>query len=534
MATKSLINGKYVQRAGVFSTIKSAIRNTTNQNSYRNILIIDDGIGAGFGGGSGVNGAYKQGSNSVYTFDSPEQFKAFVKGGTLWSLAKPLFNPAVGQLGVGKIFFVRAATTTAADINVAVTNGSFHIKTKDEGLNANGVLVSGNLTQGIAAKLVKNAATGKFKLQLWHGTYTGLDATNNTPYDGVLQAQAKPQLLVESPEVVLVADLVAWMQSNATFNVGFELQAGSTATGNFVDADLVTYPSYILAAGATESYGSTDFDAALAVVNNQDYVHILSMKYGANAQDPNNDKLVDFVKKNGTSKYDRILVIAGGKDKAERTSVTKVATAHFNNDSVIIVHGAVKKTSRAIGGFNIYSQLWHAAAVLGRTAGLPPEVPVTLKSIDIDGVVDSLEDQDLEDLISMGAVGSYYDHELELFVVGLDVTSIQSNEFLINDDGATYSWQLKRIVADTNKFIVITGKKHFFDPNGLGGNRLESSPEEVTVWAQKQLASKVGTTLVNYKNVAASLTQDIVNLTYDLVANTEVKQIISTGTLIEG
>jgi hypothetical protein len=536
MATKALINGKYKQRAGVYSTVKSAIKNPSSQNSYSNVLIIDDGIGAGFGGGSAVNGQFKKGVDSVYSFDNVDAFQAFIKGGELWNLAKALFNPSGSQNGISKLFYIKAATTVPAIVSVDLTNGSFDLETKDEGVNANGVLAGGKLSSGIAGFLVKTPSA-KYKFQLWHGTYKGLDAVNSTPYDGILAADAKPQLLIESPEVTLVADLISWFQSSADFNVGFNLKAGSAATGAITDADLVTYPSYILASGGTEVFNSADFDTALTKINNLDFVHILSMKYGANAISTNNDKLTDF--NLHTSKYDRYLIVAGGFDKSERAS-SKAASAHFNSDEVIVVHGGVKKTARVVGGFKVFSQLYHAATVLGRCAGLPPQVPVTLKSIDVDGFVDPLEDDDQEELISAGVVHSYYDTELGgVYVVGLDVTSVQKNDFLINDDGTTYSWQLKRIEADLNKDIVISGKKRFFDPNGVGGNRNNTSPEEVTVWAQNKLKSRQATDkkddlIVSYKNVAASINQDIISLTYDFVPNTEVKMLISTGTMIEG
>jgi hypothetical protein len=535
MATKVKVNGKYKQRAGVYSTVNSAIKNPTTQNSYSNILIIDDGIGANWGGGSGVNGHFKSGVDTIYEFDSLEKFQAFVKGGELWNLGKPLFNPSGSQNGVSKIYYVGAKTTAPALISVDLANGSFDIETKDEGTNANGVLSGSNLITGIAGFFVKS--NGKYKFQVWHGTYKGVDPLNGVPYDGISAPDAKPQLLAESPEVTTVAQLIAWFQTNTDFNTGFNLKAGSTATGAITDADLITYPSYILAAGGTETYNAADLDTVLTKINNKDFVHILAMKYGANATSANNVKLADFVQHN--SKYDRLLVVAGGFDKSERAS-SKTSAAFFNNESVLVVHGGVKKTSRVIGGFKVFSQLYHAAVVLGRCAGLPPQVPVTLKSIDVDGFVDPLEDDDQEDFISSGVLHSYYDTELGgVFVVGLDVNSLQSNEFLVNDDGTTYCWQLKRIEADLNKFITITGKKRFFDPQGLGGNRNTTSPEEVTVWAQKQLkdrtaGDKKDDLIISFKDVDATINQDNIALTYKFVANSEIKALLSTGTMIEG
>jgi hypothetical protein len=541
MATKVIINGKPTQRAGVYATIKSGIKNPTTSRSYSNVLIIDDGIGANFGGGSGVNGQLQQGINSVYKFSSLQDFQAFVKGGELWNLGSALFNPSGNQLGIADLYLVQARTTTHATVTVDTAGtGIFAISTKDEGLNANGVVdvTSGNLSAGYGYKII--ASGSKFIFQLFHSTYKGADANNSgLPYDGVTIANAKPQLIVQSPAVTTVAELITWFQNNQDFNTGFNLEAGFVSTGNFASGDIT--PAYVPFTGATETYNPSDFDNALAAVNNLDFTHILSMKYGANATGGNNDKLFDFIK--NKSKYDRLLVVAGGFDKAnfDGSSGTSTNTAaYYNNDEVIVVHGGVKKKSKnAPSGYKIYSQLFHAALILGRCAGLPSQVPVTMKSLDINGEVHPLSDDEIETAISKGVVVSYYDYELLQHVVALDITSIQQNDFLINNDGTTYNWALKRIEAELNKFIITTGKKRFFDPNGFGGNRNTTSPEEVVSWVVSQLTSRTASAqkddlIIKASNVNASIDKDNLYLTYDFVGNTEIKAIVSTGTLIEG
>jgi hypothetical protein len=260
------------------------------------------------------------------------------------------------------------------------------------------------------------------------------------------------------------------------------------------------------------------------------------MRFGIDAMHANNVKLETFVEKD--SKYDRILVVGGGFDKSER-NLSKQIAAFFDSTRVITVHGGIKKTVR-LNGFKVFYALYHAANILGRCAGLPPQVPVTLKSIAVDGFVDPLEDEDQEELIDAGVMYSYYDTELGgVYVVGNAINTLQNNEFLVNDDGTTYSWQLKRIEADLNKDIIISGKKRFFDPNGVGGNRNTTSPEEVTVWAQNKLKSREANTkkddlIIKFMNVEATLNQDNIALTYDFVPNTEVKAVVSTGTMIEG
>lgn len=643
MATKVLVNGKFETRPGVYSTIKSGIKNPSQPQSYSNILIIDDGIGAGFGGGSGINGILQNGANAVYEFDSIQDFKGFVKGGELYNLANPLFKPSKKYAGVSKVFLVQARTTAPADIVVTLANGSFTVRPRDEGVNANGVLTGSVLSSGYAGKLVRtniptststflssitqaaglavpqistsvlanvnvgdqfgvtaagvtklytasstlpasvytalaallNAdatvsaamtitvtpsglvstgttnntvftltsivvpAPAKFIFQIWHGSYRGFDAVNNIPWDNITAANSEAQLVIQSPVVSTVQELLTWFQTSNEFAQGFMLLDGSVATGNIVVGDLTTYPGYILATGGTESYSAADFDAALTKINNLDFTHILAMQYGSNATALNNTKLFTFI--TDESRFDRILVVGAGYDRDTfqyGAGSSAVTSAYYDSDKVVVVHGGCKKVFRNSAGFITFNQLYKAAAILGRCAGLEPQVPVTLKSISIDAEVHLLDDNEQEFAIAKGIMYSYYDYEFKAFVAGLDINSLQKNEFLINDDGTTYNWALKRIEAAINKAIVVDGKLRFFGDNA-GGNRNTSSPEEVVVWAKGRLddmcaSDKKDNLLIKYQNVEASIDQDNLHLNYEFVGNTEISKIIATGTIIYG
>ena len=644
MATKVIINGKPTQKPGVYSTIISGITNPSTSRSPGNILLIDDGIGAGYGGGSGVNGTNASGVNTVYSFTTPQDFQAFIKGGELYNMAPALFNPAPNQLGVATLFFIKAATTTPAQVSLALGAGHLVIGTKDEGISANGVLANTNLASGYAAKLIQSngrtvspsintavtqsststlpeintitvqnikagdtftitdsgtsvsytatsdspystykglaiainangtlsaiftatatvsgliltadtantpftqtstvtAAPVQAYLQIWHGSYAGFDSTNNTPYSGIADVLSTPTLVIQSPAFTTFSSLISWMSTDQTFNTGFSL-VSQNLSGSVVSNDISTNATYQVFAGATENYGSSDFDSALSAINNYDFTHIFALNYGANAQSTNNGKIFNWVK--NVSKYNRLMVVAGGYDKdtcLTGTYSSAATAAYYNSDQVIVIHGGVKKKApTSPSGFNVYSQLYKAAIILGRCAGLPSQVPVTLKSLGIDGEVHQLSDDEQEALITAGVVYSYFDYDLQNYVVGLDTDTLQNNTYLVNNDGTTYSWQLKRIEAELNKFIVVTGKQRFFNPNGQGGNRNSTSPEEVISWLQTQLGSRTASAqnddlIISYKNVAASISQDNISATYQFVGNTEIKALVVTGTLIAG
>ena len=67
MATSVYFNGKLRTLPGVYSTITSGESSASRNLDYGTVLLIDTGVyGAGFGGGSGVNGTDKQGMDAVY------------------------------------------------------------------------------------------------------------------------------------------------------------------------------------------------------------------------------------------------------------------------------------------------------------------------------------------------------------------------------------------------------------------------------------------------------------------------------------
>jgi len=92
MATSVYFNGKLRTLPGVYSTITSGESSASRNLDYGTVLLIDTGVyGAGFGGGSGVNGTDKQGKDAVYEFETLSDFRDFVKGGMFWKCAEALF-----------------------------------------------------------------------------------------------------------------------------------------------------------------------------------------------------------------------------------------------------------------------------------------------------------------------------------------------------------------------------------------------------------------------------------------------------------
>jgi len=649
MATVISVNGKTVTRPGVYALTKSGVKNPSPNLAYGNICIIDDGLGAMWGGGSGVSGTLKSGVDAVYELATIQQFRDFVKGGELWNLAKPLFKPAGdGINGTSKVFLVRACETTPATMSYTFDAGSITFQTLDEGVNTNGVLAGSILNKGYACKIVKNVATSKYAIQFYAGSYKGIDPLNRVSYDGMTQVTALANNFLSSKECATVQELIDWCNTSNEFKAVFNLTVGTTssntaaaatfdctalatildtpitlrindpvlglielgsstfttgatgaaiaavfkaiintyahgysadntgaslvttapatygasingnalgfyyATGSasasfaagadvassFIDADVSGNTGYQLATGGTEVYTSAAFDAAIEAIKETDNTFFLATSYGVtNAIGLNSTKIFDYLEND--SKYEKFMVVGAGYDKSEfagASGTSEAVAKYYNSDKVIIVHGAAKETSKA--GFLVRSQLYKAAAVLGRLAGVAPQTPLTFKNIAIDGEIHSLTDTEKEYALSVGILTTHFDSELGYYVIQQGVNSLQNNQYLINEDASSFDIAVKRIEAQLNKEICIRAKQVFFAKDSTGPNRTTVSEENVKAWLDGFLHNKVATSLTDnlilrFGNINVEYQSDNIYVTYEFVPNFSISKAIFTGTLLD-
>lgn len=270
MAQKININGTLISKPGVYSLIKSGVKNPSTALPYGNLCIIDTGFGTGWGGGSGINGQLSQGLNSIYKLQTPQDYSAFVKGGELWNFTKPLWTPFQNQPGVNQIYFIKAATTTAATKTLTLSNGTLVFTVLDEGTVGNGVLTSSNLTNGYAVKLTAGVIDPtKFIVTMYLGTYRGFDSTNGVDYSSS-PANSVPQTIVTSPEFATIADFNTWAQVTSSFLDLFTLSVttsslttptGLVLTGSATGGTLAAATYYIKITALNENgetLGSTE------------------------------------------------------------------------------------------------------------------------------------------------------------------------------------------------------------------------------------------------------------------------------------
>lgn len=544
MATHFIFNNRRVILPGAYSTIKSVVKNPPAQLDYGSICIIDTGSGASFGGGAGIQGALANGKDAVYVLDDIQQFRDFAKGGLWWLLADPMFNPARGVNGVSRVFFVRACTTTPAEITFSPTGGgtaggSLILQCRDEGVIGNGVQSASNvLTKGYAGRLTAGVDDpAKFVFALWRGTFKGL-ASDGIPYDGIPSGETTPELLTKSPEFSNMSELITWAEGDLVLNNLFNIKTKIiTGTGVLTSADLTLYPGNILATGGVENYSAENaLQDALDAVKDLAFTFFIADQWGDEAQGVNNTAIINHIY--NSARFEKMMIVGGGADqtKFEQTNGSIPIAKYFDSDRVIVCHGGVKKKSVSSGtGFRIFPSIYKAAVVLGRICGIAPQIPITFKNISIDGEVHSLNDRQKEKCLENGVLGTYFDYDNGWFQVLQGVNTLQKNNNLLNPEGTTFSIQLRRITSQINRELEVNIKKELLaDPNGVNRNTLSAA--YLRDWVIGYLQLKTATTtsdnlIISFRNVMVERNQDAYFVQYEVEANTEITKVFVTGLL---
>jgi len=536
MATSFTFGNKLVKIPNSYSRIESGIRNTPQGLDYGSVLVIDTGSMAGFGGGSGVNGEGSSGIDSIYTFDNVLDAQNFVKGGIWFDLLPLMFRPSqLGVAGISTISFVRASTTVGGSIAYTFAGGgsaggTITFKLKEEGLIGNGVLVSGSLSKGYAAKMVAGSLAGTFRIQFWRGTFRGLDYALE-PIGGVSEANSKELLIAESPNFDNISQLGIWAQRSRALNQLFTTTFTVASTGAVTTPDLTANLAYKLAVGGTEVYGASDLTDALTAVKGEVVDFILADRWGADAGDTENLDILAYITEEMVTKPD--LYVGAYMNKANFADSIAIAQT-YDSDIATVVHGGAKVEKRDRTGFKNAPSIYLAAQLLGRESGLPPQVPLTFKSIRIAGLTHMLNDSEATQALDSGLLvvmkisGS--------FDALKGINSLQNNDFLLNEDGSSASKQIKRIIRQINKEIKIRSRDELLKTS-FGVNRNTLSPEDLKNWTENYLRGITATPqednlILSFEDVNVTRNQDAYSIRYGIVLNTEVSFLFFTGTVV--
>lgn len=376
-----------------------------------------------------------------------------------------------------------------------------------------------------------------FIVKFWRGNYKGVDA-NGFVWDDIQELATLPSLIATSPEFDNIADFHAWMETNTKFGSSFKLKSKTVVgTGALVAGDLAANAENNLFSGGTTVYATTDVDTVLTHVQSLDYSIALADKYEDQAQHADNGKILAHIA-DGETFGDKLMVIGGGADAnkfAAGVTNSSIATAqYYNTDRVIVCHGGpIKLTPLVAEGWITRPSLHKAAVVCGRLAGLEPQIPITFKTLRIDGERHKLSVKEQKQGLKYGVLMTKPDGSFFRCIQG--VNTIQDNDFLINPNATTHSIQLRRMVAQVNKELVVNATEQLLkNPDGTNRNTLSAS--DVKTFTQSYLKGRTVTAtidnmIISSRNVNVVLDNDAYKVTYDVIFNTEITKLFFTGTV---
>ena len=578
MAISHIFNGQVYKLPGVYAATKSLVSVPSIPASFSRALIVQaNSEFGGFGGGAGVIGDENigtSGKNSIYRLRSAAEMKSFTKGGYWSVLSDALFNPSNvrNTPGVSDVFFIRACKTTAAKMVVNVGNSqTITVYCRDEGTWANSNIpydpITPNLNnaghyiddgdekilkKGYACRFVQGVRDEeKIMLQFWIGTYSGnynYNRGNPTanfvadglPYNEISFEDATPQLVLQSPEFENSEDLFQWMKTNAAFDDGFLVIQETPVSGTLEPV----LNEWIFASGGTETgFGGQEAESAvIEAIKGMDVSFIITDYFGIE-QAKNNflvRKLQAYVNDIKRARFEKFLIVGGGITKNEFSPVSRtdpnnsVAIARsYDNDYVWLVHGGIKLFSNISTRLREWDSLYHTCYIVGRIAGMPPQVPPTFKEINIAGLIHEMTDTEKEDALDAGVLTTYFDDDFLRYTILKGINTLQNNNMLVNPDGTSPSIQARRISSQINKEMIIDAKVELFSQRE-GVTVLSLPPASVQEWIGTKLAGMISRGLIlSYQNISVSREQDALFVRYEFRINSEINYMFISGFLLE-
>ena len=374
----------------------------------------------------------------------------------------------------------------------------------------------------------------KWILKVYVGSFTGTH-TDNIAFNTIGVDIAEPRLLAESPEFDNMQTLIDWGTTNLQFGQFFDALDSNAISGDgsVVTTD-VTLDTYFFSIGGTEAYLPQRLDEILTAVQDElfsfVFVDISGTTVNTNAMVTT---IINWIR--NTSKYERQLFIGAGNNEGEFNASIAVAQG-FDRDFVVAVHGEVGFASQAIAsGFRVFSSLVHAAFVLGRTAGRPPQVPVTNKTLGVDMLSNNLNDRQRDRALDAGLLVSFFNQFINRIVVLQGVNTLQDNKVIFNNMGQSHQISFKRVVAQINMELVVNAETSLLnDEDGVNVNTL--SPGMIKNFVETYLESRLAVVdfdnlLLNYRDVVVRRQADAYFVTYAIVINNEINKLFFTGFL---
>jgi hypothetical protein len=539
--TSATVNGKQEIIPGIYSTIKSGIKNAESIQPYGNVCIIDSGAGYNPLGSSavGIAGTRLQGENSVLEFTDIDQMRSICTSGKMWKLAESLFFPAGIRnqqiKGASKVFYVKPSATTPASLSLTLGGGAIVFTTKEEGTACNTVInsISTNPETGFAIKVspgvINNTA---IVITLYKGSFKGLD-TNGLAFDGISADKTVPVILSKSPEFTTSAQLFAWANINSTFS-GYITLSGTPNSTIISNTEITTIGTgWKSFTSATDTASFNNFSSCFEHLVNLDIQFFLAPDNGITAYSSTYNARLFYHLLNDAKKS--MMVIGLGNNKSEFSNSLAMA-ASYNHERVVGVHGGYFEELQFSVSPIERSSFYKACLIMSRIAGLEPQTPITFKRLFYLSENHQMTLSEKEQAINAGVLYSNKDNDLGI-VVGAGINTIQKNSFLINsEDASSYEIAIERIKSQLNKEIIVNAKKRFFGTE-TGANRGTATASDVKTWLRSFLDTKTAVPnqdnlIIRQGNITITVSSDTYYIEYEFVPNFPINKMVFTGIML--
>lgn len=598
MATVVNFHGKSCVEPGSYAATVYSPTSVVNVAEFGNVMIIDTGLAVNtyngkqyeFAGGSGIKGELAKGLKAVYEFDSIEDFMSFMGGGLVGDIAQKIFTPRDGVAGAPKLYYTRAASTTAAKIALTFANDkSLTLVCKNEGLAGNGMTdvdeqperyesngqkvvvigdiinrgttenpeyatvvegdeeigqtmetfthypaihaADGTLKTGYSARIIGGETEGTFKLQILKGTFMGVDK-DGEPFGNYSFEDAVPEVIIESDDVVTLGDLYNWCKSDKSVNKLFVVEI----TEDSEDVEL-TAKSQVLAAEGTTSYlNDGEYAEVLEAIEELQISFFLCTNLnaadGKGVESATNGALFTAIKTN--FKFDEHMIIPGGEEDTDLfgdANSSQSIARYYNSDHVVVAHGAPIVARKDGNGTKQLNAIYQAAMICGLVAGGAPQTPLTFKRGGYEAYAYDLKKKERVKALQAGIL--HMRNVSGYWCINQGITALQDNKKTIADDGQTFEFSVSLIKAQLNKELILEGQTRF-----TGNTAAQADPESVKNFTETKLSSLVASKgednlIITWKNVKVRAENSDYFITYDFVPNVPVNKTFFTGNILD-
>lgn len=445
--------------------------------------------------------------NVVYSSTQPNYLKEIMKDGVAKRCVDFIFNPSIQYAGANRVIFVRAQQATKATITITQAPGgvttTMVITTKDKGAYLS------DATNGYLWKLVAG--------------------TVDTAKE-VLMLKFEGSVIWTSPECGTFQNLIDAIGANSFVSSLFTVAMTAGSASTTIDTTARTADYAAASGGTSPSMTGTDVDSALELLTTLGADHY----FIADATNTNHAKVASFV--NNTAERKAVAFFGGAAN--ETVAQVKVRSAAFDTENTVLCYPDIYVPKEDGSGSESLSPVYFAAMCSGLSAGLPTEMPLTYKTVNVLGFnpyEGEMSKATREELITAGVLVG---RNIPGVGLGINkgVNTLQTNGSMIykTSTGVATSPELSivKIKYQISAELVLNATKLF-----LGGTAATVTKEDVINFTKAYLDSRTSTPtqsnlLISFQDITAELRDDAWYVWFGFVPNTPINHVFFTGAML--